>query len=299
MNCHNSEEFLEEAIESVLFQTYDNWELIIWDNISEDNTKNIATKYKDSRIKYFLSNQYAPLGQARNLAIEQAKGKLIAFLDSDDIWLPNKLKKQIPLFNDEDVGIVICDTVFFNNNKEKQLYYNNKPPTGFVFKELLSNYFISLETAIIRYKALQTLDYWFDTRFNVIEEYDLFVRIGYAWKLDYVDEILAKWRVHESSLTWRKSELFPKEKKLMLKSLLKIDASINKNYSKEIRDVHRNIALEEAQILWSSNNNKLARKKIEPFIYDSFKYRLFFSLTFFPYSLYNYIQKLRGAVRPN
>ena len=81
---------------------------------------------------------------------------------------------------------------------------------------------MSLETAIIRRKALEDLNYWFDTRFDVIEEYDLFVRISYNWKLDYVDEVLAKWRVHESSLTWTNSELFPKEKKVNVEKFIRI-----------------------------------------------------------------------------
>ena len=68
-----------------------------------------------------------------------------------------------------------------------------------VVRDLLSNYHLSLETIMIRKTALLGLDYWFDEDFNVIEEYDLFIRISFNWKLSYVDKVLAKWRIHDSS----------------------------------------------------------------------------------------------------
>ena len=90
-----------------------------------------------------------------------------------------------------------------------------------VVRDLLSNYHLSLETIMIRKTALLGLDYWFDEDFNVIEEYDLFIRISFNWKLSYVDKVLAKWRIHDSSLTWTRPELFFTEKELMIKKYRK------------------------------------------------------------------------------
>ena len=97
MNCHNSAKFLKEAIESVLNQTYTNWELIFWDNLSTDESAKILKSYDDCRIKYFISKEFTSLGKVRNFAINQSKGRFIAFLDCDDLWHPEKLSKQIPL----------------------------------------------------------------------------------------------------------------------------------------------------------------------------------------------------------
>ena len=300
MNCHNGEKYLEEAINSVLEQTYSNWELIIWDNCSTDLTSSISKSYNDSRIKYFFSEKFMKLGEARNLAIKQSSGEFIGFLDCDDLYLKEKLKLQISEFKNERVGIVISNSLFFKNNgRSKKLYNKKKPPTGLVFSELLSSYFISLETVVIRKEALKSLDYWFDTQFQVIEEYDLLVRIGYAWEVAYVDQVLAKWRVHNSSWTWTKSELFPFEKKIMLMNLKNSINDFEKIYSNEINQIHQEIAIEESIMNWKNGDNLLARKKIKPFLKLNLKLHFFHLLTFFPFTIFILFEKLRGGIRPD
>lgn len=93
----NAERFIHETIESVLAQTYNNWEMIIVDDCSTDNTKQIVQSYaaKDNRIKLFTLDKNSGSGVARNKAMDESKGRFIAFLDSDDMWLPEKLERQI------------------------------------------------------------------------------------------------------------------------------------------------------------------------------------------------------------
>ncbi|SVC54039.1 uncharacterized protein METZ01_LOCUS306893, partial [marine metagenome] len=86
MNCYNGEKYLREALDSIIDQTYKNWELIFWDNQSTDNSANIVLSYNDHRIKYFLSKKSSLLYDARNLAIEKTQGEYLAFLDVDDFW---------------------------------------------------------------------------------------------------------------------------------------------------------------------------------------------------------------------
>lgn len=105
----NSYPYLEQAINSVLNQTYPYWEMIIVDDCSTDDSYSIIKKYinQDQRIKYFKTEK--PSGSPvipRNIAIQKASGRFIAFLDSDDVWLPNKLKEQVCLFNSDDVAVV-------------------------------------------------------------------------------------------------------------------------------------------------------------------------------------------------
>lgn len=94
---YNCGKFIGETIESVLRQTYQNWELIIVDDCSQDNTKAVVERYlnQDRRIKYFLLETNCGAAVARNKAMEMASGKYMAFLDSDDLWLPQKLEQQI------------------------------------------------------------------------------------------------------------------------------------------------------------------------------------------------------------
>ena len=99
MNCYNGQKYLEESIESVLSQTYKNWELIFWDNISNDRSAEIFKNYNDSRLKYFCAENHTPLYEARNKAFKKTSGELIAFLDVDDLWTEDKLSKQVSLIS--------------------------------------------------------------------------------------------------------------------------------------------------------------------------------------------------------
>ena len=116
------------------------------------------------------------------------------------------------------MGIVTSNTEIFNENGFIKNMYNfrNLPKSGYVFKTLFTNYNISLETAIIRSSVLEKLDYIFDERFEIIEEFDLFCRISINHKLFYVNKVLSKWRMHPNSSTWKNRELIWKERNLML-----------------------------------------------------------------------------------
>ena len=106
MNCYNGEKYLREAIDSVYSQTYQNWEIIFWDNASTDNSEKIAKSF-DSKLRYFKGRETIPLGQARNKALNECKGKFIAFLDCDDLWLNEKLDYQMNIMVSRN-DIVVC-----------------------------------------------------------------------------------------------------------------------------------------------------------------------------------------------
>lgn len=102
MPSYNTARFIKESIQSVLDQTYQNWELIIVDDCSTDNTDEVVASIKDDRIKYFKNEKNSGAAVSRNRALREAKGKWIAFLDSDDLWLPEKLEKQIEFMRDNN-----------------------------------------------------------------------------------------------------------------------------------------------------------------------------------------------------
>ena len=220
MNCYNGERYLKQSLNSIINQTYQNWELIFWDNQSTDNSAKILKSYKDSRIKYFKAKNFKNLGESRQRAYQKCKGDLIAFLDTDDIWFKKKLEYQIKCFKDPEVGIVISNTFFFNNFNKKKLY--TKPPQeGYVAKELIKKYTISLETLIVRKFFLKKLDHVFDKKFSHISDLDLVIRLSDICKLKFVNKILAGWRVHYQSETWKYPEKFILEKKIFIKKIKK------------------------------------------------------------------------------
>ncbi|MBI3773311.1 MAG: glycosyltransferase [Gammaproteobacteria bacterium] len=235
MNCYNGEKYLREAIESVLAQTYQNWEIIFWDNQSVDRSAEIFKSYIDTRLKYFCAPSHTDLGGGRARAWAHIIGEFVAVLDADDVWLPAKLEKQVPLFDDPAVGIVISDTLFFNESTERPLYAGKYPPTGWVFEQLLEQYSISLETVVLRRSTILKLPRAFDPDFSFIADFDLIVRLSRISKLALCPEVLAKWRVHAGSDTWKYPQAFLAEKERWIQKQMIEDPSLVEQYAYAIR----------------------------------------------------------------
>jgi len=294
INCHNSEKYIRESINSALAQTYKNLEIIIWDNKSSDNTRKIIESFQDKRIKYFYSATFYPLGKARNKAITESSGNFLAFLDSDDIWLPEKLEAQIPLFEDSKVGIVISNTIFFSDTKEKNLFLDkNPPPQGYVFSELLRRYFVSMETLVLRKEALD-FDNLFDERFSFIEEFDLVLRISLKWKLAYSNKVLSKWRIHSESLTWVRPLGFSEEREIFIEKMSNLINNFEKKYAIELEHLKRQSDFEWAVFFLESNQKKIARKYTKRNKFFNLKWFVFHMLTFFPFALFQKVESYRG-----
>lgn len=116
MPSYNTARYIRESIESVLNQTYTNWELIIVDDCSSDNTDEIVAKFTDGRIKYFKNEKNSGAAVSRNKALQEAKGKWIAFLDSDDLWMPEKVEKQIKFMTDNGYAFSYTNYIEIDEN---------------------------------------------------------------------------------------------------------------------------------------------------------------------------------------
>lgn len=299
--CYNSEKYLEETLQSIFAQTYKNWELIIINDGSTDSTERIIQQYiKDGWPIIYHYQINAGLGQSRNKALELSQGEFIAFIDHDDLWMPEKLEIQVPLFDkDEETGIVFCNTIFFNDKGfQKEVYRKWKPPRGMVFSALLSNYFLALPSVVVRKKALEANGEWFDPQFKVIEEYDLFLRLSYSWKVDYVYEPLAKWRMHNTSQTYSTPITFPQEQERMLKKFEGLFENFNQKYIKEIDILRSKIAIRYALIEFERGNRMAARSLMRPYWKINRRIGLYYFFTFFPYSFFLFLYRLFSGVRP-
>lgn len=106
MPCYNAERYVAQSIESVLAQTYRNWELLITDDGSTDKSVEVVSKYctKDDRINILVPDEHQGIARTRNMSIARARGKFVAFLDNDDLWKPEKLEKQINFMLENKVG---------------------------------------------------------------------------------------------------------------------------------------------------------------------------------------------------
>ena len=211
MNCFNGEKYLREAIDSVLAQTYQNWELIFWDNQSTDSSAEIVKSYDDPRIYYFYAPQHTLLYEARNYAIERSKGEFLAFLDVDDWWEPNKLSLQVPFFEDETVGLVCGNyEVFYEDSKWSRSQWKDEKPSGFILNELLEDYHIGLLTIMIRRSTFEKLG-GFDSRYHVIGDFDISLRLAESWQIKTLNQIVAHFRLHGANESIKRRKLHLKE----------------------------------------------------------------------------------------
>ncbi len=277
MNCYNGEKYLNEALKSIIEQTYSNWELIFWDNQSKDNSAEIVNSFKDSRIRYFFSEQFTDLGGARAKACKNANGDYLAILDCDDIWYPEKLKKQINYFSNPEIAICISNTLFFNSKKELPLY-KKRPPEGHVTSQLIENYYISLESVLIKMEYVKKLNLFFNNEYSHIADFDLIVRLSTQGKLVYCPEILSGWRIHNNNASFVEKEKFFKEKFKWIKHA-KLN-NILKQYNISINNLEILTKAESQNTI--TNENKLNLKDL--FLYSgSFKSRLKVCSSYLPF----------------
>jgi glycosyltransferase involved in cell wall biosynthesis len=262
MNCLNGGRFVRAALDSVYGQTVQDWEIIFLDNASTDDTAEIARGY-DARLRYIANRQTVPLGQARNQALRAARGEFVAFLDVDDAWLPHKLERQLPVFDDPGVDFVFADTeLHFADTGVRRSYFQfhrHRPPRGVIIGDLLKHYSIPMLTAVIRARTLQALPQWFDDEFTVCDDFDFFMRLAQRSRCDYVDDVLATCLIHDEAVTvkWRRNA--PREMRCTLTKLEQADPAFRTTYSREVAAFLRRVDYQEAKASWAEGDRRQAR----------------------------------------
>ena len=213
INCHNGEKYLDKTIKSVLGQNYKHWEIIFFDNNSNDKSSLMLRKYKDKRIKYFKSKKTYPLYKARNLAIAKSKGELISFLDVDDWWLKSKLNKQVQVFlNDHTVDVLYSNVyLYYEKKKTKKIYIKKQLANGKLTQKIIDKFEMPILSTIIKRNVFNRIK--FDNRYTIIGDFDFFVRLSLIKNITAIQEPLAYYRVHDSNLTKKRIDLNIKELK--------------------------------------------------------------------------------------
>lgn len=211
--CYNSAPFVRETLLSVLNQTYADFEIIVMDDGSRDDTGEIVRSFNDKRIKYFYKENEG-LSETRNKGITASSGEYVAFLDHDDIWMPEKLEKQITLFEKKDgLGLVFSDFYLLRNGaRENATYFSKCPPKrGYIFEDLLFGEasFICISTVMMRKVIFEKIGY-FKKEFDSGEECELFLRAARDNEFDYTEEPLAAYRLHSGNFSNRK-DIYVKE----------------------------------------------------------------------------------------
>lgn len=204
MPSYNTADYIADSIKSVISQTYQNWELIIVDDCSTDNTDDIVSYFSDNRIKYMKNKKNMGAAATRNRALREAKGEWIAFLDSDDLWLPNKLEKQINFMKSNGY-------VFSYHNYEK-IDENNENlnvivtgPKLITRKEMYNYCYPGCLTFMYNVKIIGLLQIKNISKNN---DYAMHLKLCKKANCYLLDENLAKYRIRKKSIShdklWKK-----------------------------------------------------------------------------------------------
>jgi glycosyltransferase involved in cell wall biosynthesis len=196
---YNQAKYIAYNLDSILAQTYSNFEVIFIDDGSKDNTAEILKSYseKDSRIKYFYQNN-SERAVARSHGISKANGKYVCLVDSDDTWLPHKLETQLAVM-ENDPEIILCyapvNRIDSENKPLKNAARQQEGYSGLIYKHLLMRNFIPSVTPMIRASVLKNIGEQV-TDFIPYEDWDFWLRLSRCGKFHHIKEALGNYRLH-------------------------------------------------------------------------------------------------------
>lgn len=190
---HNRAEFLRSAIASVIKQTFKNLEIIVADDNSRDNTREVVRSFQDRRIKYIWKENNNGPSATRNAAILASEGEYIAFLDDDDEWLPDKLQKQVKLLGKSLPSIcgVYSNRLVIDKSSDKIISANPRSEklSGNLLYQLAIGSPIHTSSVLVRKMCLEEVGL-FDETISYMEDRDLWIRLSLNWGFEYIDEPL-------------------------------------------------------------------------------------------------------------
>lgn len=201
---YNRAEYIADAIRSVQAQTYTDYEIIVADDGSTDNTVEIVAQFPDVRFVP-LTHQGTPAA-TRNRSVPYAKGDLIAFLDSDDLFLPEKLQRQVTiLVANPACAVVYSDAFCFDQDPSqpvRNLLAGLETPSGWVFAHLLERNFVTVSCTLVKKTVFEEMGgFDEDPKLLVCEDYDLWLRIATKYEYQFVAGTHTAYRLHQGNVS--------------------------------------------------------------------------------------------------
>ena len=215
---YNQEKYVRPCISSIMDQTFENWQLIIVDDGSDDSTLEIAKEFKDTRIQFIRQNHRGinHLADSYNRALALARGRLIGIIEGDDLWPSDKLEIQIPALSSEN--IVLCwgrcriidgngSMIGLNNGlpfvswKKLEKGILNNRPTGSILEVLLKGNFIHCSTVLIKKEALISIGGFKQPIYSSYIDYPTWLHLSLLGEFKWINDILGCYRLHESQYT--------------------------------------------------------------------------------------------------
>ena len=205
MPTYNRADYLKKAVQSVLDQTFNEFEIIIINNYSIDNTVEVIKAFNDGRIKVINFKNEGIIAKARNQGIMQSVGKYIAFLDDDDLWCPDKLELQIKYMDEHpEFDLVYSNALIIDEHGSRNGLLKNPTDakTGHVFIDLLYDNFIPILTVLIKREIIETNGVFNeDPSMRAAEDYEYWLCASLKFNFGYIDKVLALYRIHSEGVS--------------------------------------------------------------------------------------------------
>jgi glycosyltransferase involved in cell wall biosynthesis len=270
---YNRSALLRKTIQSVLSQTFQDYEIIVVNNSSTDDSVEMIRSLKDPRIRVFEISNGGVIAKSRNLGLRNAQGKYIAFLDDDDMWVPEKLEKQAAYLDKHPEYQMVYSEVWRideNDVRKELMPINRKTKEGDLSEELLKGNFIPQLTVMIRRELLETVGFLNeDPGLRTIEDYEYWLRVGLMYKIGFINEPLGLYRVHSSGMSKSVAEAMLTQK--VLGGVIKRDP--NTPYKEKINDMVHRLYIKTAVYNWRTGSKKGAREDIGRYVRWSLKNR--------------------------
>lgn len=274
MSTYNDEKYIKEAINSILYQTYDNFEFIIIDDASTDKTSDILNSMTDSRIKVIRNVKNQGLTKNLNIALRNANGKYIARMDADDISLPTRFEKQLKVLRNSDYILVGSPIQTFGGG---QGYYFPATEDREIRTRLLMNTVLPHPTIMFDRDVMDKTGLFYNDHYPNAQDYDFLFRIAQHYKMTCMDEVLLFYRVHDNQISNSKKSNKQQECAQMIrKSILDYfdivldeeEMSAWNDLSNEVGAASKNCSIERVRLL-DRTITKIYAKLAENTVYDS------------------------------
>jgi len=199
---YNRSEILKKSIGSVINQTFEDFELLVMDDGSDDNTQEVVRSFADKRILYARNESNLGVVGARNKAVSNSNGEYIAFLDDDDIWMPDKLERQTRLMEQSPSSIGAIYTGFYTVDDEINKIVKVMVPRyrGNILEDILYYNFIATSTVLIKRECFEKTGL-FDEKICYGEDFDMWIRVLEEYEFDYIKDPLVRYLIHPDRIT--------------------------------------------------------------------------------------------------
>lgn len=283
VNCYNGEQYLADALESIKKQTFQDYEVIFWDNCSTDGSLSIAKDFGE-KLKVYKGERFVGLGEARNLAIEQATGEYIAFLDCDDLWEEKKLEKQVKILEAEK-EIDLVTTNFTIDNVTSKTKKNNKwnilNNVGGLH-EIINVGSISTSACVFRKSAINSMPYVFNSKLKYTMDFELYTRIATTSNVFFINEPLTVYRVHRNMTTKKVQGIMFEEYNMLIDSITGHHPNFMSIHPEDIYTLEYTRDFLEAKYLLTEGQKRKARSIVKPHLKKP-KAIVIYLLTLFPF----------------